>query len=324
MRIIAVLLLFIFLIPSGADAQLFPGTNPLTLTLTPRSPRPYETVAVKVGSTVIDLAASRVTVYQDGTVIEEGSGALTAEARMGGPGSRTVIRAVAEVNGASYEATATISPSDVALIVEPASSVHPFYAGAALVAPEARVRVIALADFRDGVGNRIPAESLSYSWKVGEKALQAESGLGRSVLSASAPKQYRDAVVSVTVSTADKSRTAEQTVSIVPASPLVRIYRNDPLLGILYDAALSRDETLDGTEETFRAVPYYFGSAPALSWTVNGAASGTDEDVTVRVTGSGAGSANLAISAKEADAFQAASESVTLRFGTPRTGIFGF
>jgi hypothetical protein len=130
--------------------------------------------------------------------------------------------------------------------------------------------------------------------------------------------------VSVTVSTADKSRTAEQTVSIVPTSPLVRIYRNDPLLGILYDAALSRDETLDGTEETFRAVPYYFGSAPALSWTVNGAASGTDEDVTVRVTGSGAGSANLAISAKDADAFQAASESVTLRFGTPRTGIFGF
>lgn len=316
--------LFALLLPLAASAQAFPGSEPLTLTLSPQYPRPYETVTVKVSSTAIDLATSEVAISVNGVIIEEGSGALSADARMGGPGSRAVIRATATENGLTYEAETTLAPSDVALVIEPVSSTHPWYEGAALVAPQGRVRIIAIPDLRASNGSRLAPETLSYTWKVGDRVLHEESGIGRSVLAAAAPVRYRDANVTVTVTNQAKTIIAQANTTIAPVDAALRMYRNDPLLGVLYDTAITDTATLSGTEETFRAVPYYFGIAPDIAWTVNGTASGTEEDVTVRVTGSGAGTANLSVSAKRPEALQSASESVRLRFGAARTGIFGF
>jgi hypothetical protein len=162
-----------------------------------------------------------------------------------------------------------------------------------------------------------------YSWKNGDQILESSSGIGKSVLTATAPVRYRDTTITLTVSTQDSSVVGQATVYIAPHDPLVRIYENDPLLGPLYDTALPASLTLAGSEDTYRAVPYYFTSIPSLSWDVNGTPSQTGKDITVRPAGNGQGTAVLNVTASSGSLGQSAEDSLSVTFGKTSSGIFG-
>jgi hypothetical protein len=183
------------------------------------------------------------------------------------------------------------------------------------------VRIIALPDLRTASGARIPASSLSYTWKVGDRLLTEESGLGRSVLTATAPPRYRDAQVMVTVSTPDESIMARAVTTITPSTPSMFVYRDDPLLGPDFAHAIISAFTMKDTEETFRAVPYFFSVSPSLAWTLNGTAAGADPDVTVRTTGKESGTAALTIMATGNT--DTVDSSFSVNFGAKTTGVFG-
>jgi len=219
----------------------------------------------------------------------------------------------------------TIRPADVALITEPISTTHPFYEGGSLVASEGRVRLVAVPDLRTSGGGAISPANLVYTWRNGEQILQGASGIGKSVLTANAPVRYRDARITVTVSTQDQSIVAEASTVISPVDPVMRAYRNDPLLGPRFETALPANLTLAGAEETFRAVPYYFSEAPPITWQVNGTPSDTDKDITVRATGAGEGTAVLTASSNLANSLQSAETALRVKFGEEGgLGIFGF
>lgn len=327
-RLAATALLLVGMVGLGslftAHAQ-FAGSEPLSLLVTPNYPRPYQTVTVVPQSSAIDLTASTVTISANGVVAAQGSGAEPAYITVGGPGSVTTVTMRAVYGGQTYTKTVTLRPADVALILEPTSTSHPFYEGGALVASEGRVRLIALPDLRRSSGAVIPASELVYTWRNGEQILQGSSGIGKSVLTATAPVRYRDAVISVTVATQDQSIVAQASTALSPVEPLVRIYRTDPLLGSLFATALPRSVTMRGAEESYRAVPYHFPAAPLVSWEVNNAPGGNDKNITVRASGNGAGTALLSVSAKTPNTSQTASAAVSVTFGEERAfNIFGF
>jgi hypothetical protein len=110
---------------------------------------------------------------------------------------------------------------------------------------------------------------------------------------------------------------------ISPGNPLVRIYENDPLLGPLYDTALPSSVTLTDSEDTYRAVPYYFNSTPSLTWQVNGTPSQTGPDITVRPSGSGEGTAMLGVSGSTGALGQSAEAGLSVTFGKSGSGFFG-
>jgi hypothetical protein len=91
------------------------------------------------------------------------------------------------------------------------------------------------------------------------------------------------------------------------------LYRNDPLAGIDFTHLLSGTVALMGDEETFRAVPYYFGAIPPVSWKLNGGANGSDQDLTVRATGATGGSALIQAAATDTEG--TAQSGFTLTFG---------
>ena len=319
MRLAALFLALLLLVPASAGAQVPTGVTGISITLNPTRPRPYDTVTISVASTLINLPASLITITVDG--VEVGEGDRTATIRMGGPGTSRTIRATAEFDGQTYTAQRVITPAEVALIMEADSTAHPFYDGAKLVPSKGGVRFVAVPDFRTAPGTRIPASELVYTWKLGDKTLSEQSGIGRSVLVATAPVRYRDAEVSVTVATRSGSLTAQDSVTVSPIDPFVRIYRDDPLSGTWFTRALSGTFALPGAEETFTAVPYFFAKQPSFEWVLNGVPSGSGKDVTVRSSG-GAGTAVLGISAQHAETQGAAS--LSLRFGEERgVGIFG-
>jgi hypothetical protein len=308
-----------------AHAQALGGTDPLTLSVSPAYPRPYQAVNVAPRSTLIDLAGSTVKVSVDGTVVYEGSGTQGTQVRAGGLGERTTVTVtVTDSGGKTYTKQQVLRPAEVSLVLEPASTMHPFYQGGGLVASEGQVRLVALADLRTAPGTRLPASSLVYTWRLGSQILTDSSGIGRSTLTATAPVRYRNADVSVTVTTPDQSLVGEARTIVSATDPVARIYRNDPLLGPNFDAALSGRYPMPDTETTFRAVGYFFAVPPTFAWTVNSATSGTDKDITVRATGNGQGTAALSVTATEAASRRNAESRVTVDFGSARGfGFFG-
>ncbi len=310
-----------------AQAQYSTSDNPVTFILTPSYPKPYQTVTVSPRSTLVDLGASTVTISANGVVVQKGTGTQAAAIQVGGSGETTRITVTVKgPDGQIYTATSNVRPADVALVVEPTSTVHPFYQGLPLPAPEGRIRLVAIPDLRTSANVAINPDTLIYRWKLGEQVLQSASGVGRSVLVATAPLQYRDAEVTLTVMSADSSVVAEAKTTIVPVSSLVRMYPYDPLLGPDFDRAIDTSFTLNTTEASFRAVPYFFSAAPTLEWSVGGTAQGAQKDITVRSTGSGQGSATLEIRAKLVNTLQVASNRTLLRFGEGKSplSIFGF
>ncbi len=320
----AVVVFFLLAGALPAFAQVA-GTDPLTLSIRPEFPQPYGVVTVTPGSTLIDLSSSQVRISVNGTEVQKGSGSAPVQIQAGGPGVPTTITATAVASdGQTYTKTLVIHPADVALVVEPVSTTHPFYRGAPLVASEGLVRLIALPDLRTAAGTPIPASRLVYTWKNGDRLLESDSGLGKSVLTATAPVQFRDSTITVTVSTPDSSIVAQAVALISPVDPIARIYQDDPLLGPLFNYALPSSISMTDTEDTFRAVPYYFSGTPSLSWSVNDVQSQAGQDITVRSSGTGSGTALVSFAAKQSDTNQLANTSLTVQFGGKKSlGIFG-
>ncbi len=308
-----------------AHAQ-FTGVDPLTVTLSPQDPGPYQTVTVTPQSTTIDLVSGTVRVSVNGTVVSDGAGASSVPVTVGGPGESTTISVRATVDGQTYDKSITIRPASVALIVDPISTTHPFYEGASLPAPSGRVRVVALADLRSNASTRLAPQNLVYTWKVGDQTLTDQSGMGRSVLSATAPIQYRDAEITVTVtSPSNPNLVAQASTLITPVAPIARMYLDDALMGPLFDHALGSTFAMAGEEESIRGVGYFFGATPSLAWAVNGQAASSEQDVTVRTTGAGAGTAGLSLVASSQNPSQSASAQTSVQFGAKSaSNIFGF
>lgn len=314
----------LFFVALPAHAQ-FATNEPLTVTVTPDTPRPYETVTVTPGSTLVNLAAARITVTVNGTVIENGGGVQGVPVTVAGAGGTTNITVTAVVGGQTYTKKLALRPADVALVVEPVSTTHPFYLGAALTAPVGRLRIIAIPDLRTAPNTRLAASSLVYTWKWGDKVLAEQSGIGRSTFSAIAPVQYRDAQITCTVTSADGSLIATASTVISPTNAVARMYPVDSLKGPDFDHAVTGTYVMSGDEAAFRGIAYFFGATPSLAWSVNGQSASTEQDVTVRTTGSGEGTASLSFAAKNTDTSQDASSALSVHFGAKKaTNIFGF
>jgi hypothetical protein len=326
MRVWLPLFLFIALLGSVVPvyAQSVAPVEPLTVVFSPQYPTPYQKITLVPSSTLFDIAASTITVTVNGTPLYKGSGGQSVDVTLGGPGTVTNITVTAVAAGQTYTQKVTIRPASVALVVEPVSTTFPFYKGRGLVGSEGDVRLIAVPDLRTSSGQAVDPSKLVYTWNLGDKILQSDSGIGKNVLSASAPVRYRDADIILTVQTQDQSIVAQAETIVTPVDPFVRIYRNDPLLGPLFDIALSGAISLNGSEDTYRGVPYYFSETPALNWTVNGNDSGTSPDITVRATGNGQGTARLGFAASQSDTHQSADSALSILFGNKQSlGIFG-
>jgi hypothetical protein len=305
-----------------AHAQLG-STDPLSITLSNPNPRPYQTITAMPTSDLIDLAAAKITMTVNGKVVETG-GVQKVPVTVGGPGELTTIAVTATVAGQTERTQIAFRPADVALVVEPVSTTHPFYRGAGLVPSQGRLRVIALPDLRTSPTSRLASSNLIYTWRWGDQLLAEQSGIGRSILTATAPVRYRDATLTVTVTNADQTLVAEASTLIAPVAPLARIYPTDPLQGVDFDHAVTGPFTLAGEEAAFHGVAYFFGGEPSLTWSVNSAPASSDKEVTVRTTGTGQGTASLMLTALLSATEQSATSRVPVTFGTEHTNIFGF
>jgi hypothetical protein len=244
---------------------------------------------------------------------------------LGKAGSVTRIDVTVSVNGTDHSETIRIQPQDVVLLAEPVSSTPPLYPGKSLVPLGGGTRVVAVANFRNASGGAVDPSKLSYMWTVDDTQIANSSGIGKSAILVASPIQYRARTVSVAITNQEGSLVGGDSLSLFPQEPSVRIYANDPLLGIRFERALVDSYTITGAESTLYAAPFSLPTTsgmPFLQWFVNGAAAQTGSSITLRPTGSGEGSASLSLTASANG--QTATTNLSLMFGRePSSNFFG-
>ncbi len=317
-------LIALLLAPLTGLAQVG-STDPFTLTVTPTYPRPNAPILLTPQSTQLDLANSTMSVTLNGASIYSGA-TKAVGVTLGGPASTNSIRVSITAKGQTSSMTLSLKPQGVALVAEPIASAPPLYAGKPLVPAAGTVRVVAMADLRTSPTGRTDPAALSYTWTVNDQTLASASGIGRTSIVLATPLPYRSEEVSVVVQTRDGSVMSGDTLVVSSQTPMVRIYASDPLLGVVFDHALSGSYAIMGAEANFFAAPYSFSlahGAPTVRWFLNGTAAQTGQEITLRPEGDGQGSASLSATASGAGSDETTSSNLSVRFGASISNLFG-
>ena len=318
------------LLPIAVSAQSLGGLgdisgNPFTISASPQYPSPYSQATVSILSGSVDVINSTVTAFVGGKEIYKGS-ARPFSVQLGKTGSVTNVKVTVASGGASFSQTISIQPQDVVIIAEPISSAPPLYQGKSLVPIGGDVRIVAMASLKDSGGKSTSPTTYSYAWTVDDTRIANSSGIGKSAIIVASPLQYRSRTVSVAITNANGSQVGGASLSLSAEQPSLRVYENDPLLGIRYDHALSGSYSITGSESTLYAAPFSLpttGGAPFIQWFLNSSSVQTGNLITLRPTGSGQGSASLSLTASSGD-LTPITTVLSLIFGAkPSTNFFG-
>lgn len=317
-----------FLLPLGASAQ-FAGTAdsmaqaPFTISVSPQFPAPYGQATLSFVSNTLDLANATMSVSVGGKKVYQG-GVQTTSVSVGKAGVPVKVAVTVTSQGKKYTQNLTLQPQDVALIAEPVSSAPPLYPGKPQVPLEGSVRVVAAANLVTTKGKALDPAAVAYTWTVDDTRIADSSGIGKQSILVAVPLQYRNRTVSVVVTSQDGTLVGGDSLSLAPEEPTVRIYENDPLLGIRFDHALTGTYTITDTESTLYAAPFSLSTsvgAPQLQWSLNGSPAQAGSMLTLRPTGSGQGNASLSFTASTGS-LSSVTADMSLIFGTTRSSNF--
>lgn len=320
-----------------AHAQLSAVPPPIQYIVSPQTPGPNTQVTIQIEGVGTFLGDSTVIWTENGKVVSSGVGDRTLTFTTGSLGTETHIHS--EVDSAT-EGTITndwvFVPSTITMLWEADTSVPPLYRGKALYSGGSNVKVIAFPSIVVN-GKNLPTNSLSFQWTLDDNPLTQQSGLGQNTLTFTGNQLQSQEDAEVTVYYG-ASEVGYGEVIIPATTPQILFYVNDPLRGLLLDSALPASVTMNTTELTLQAVPYYFANQSlangdaTYAWTLNGndttgpnAAEGL---LTLRQTGSGAGSADIGVAVQNANPsmlIQSAQTAIQILFGQSSSGssLFG-
>lgn len=317
----------ILLLPGVVSAQSIGSlgsTDTFSVSVSPQYPASYSQATLSFLSASIDLANAVLTVSVGGKQIYQGSVRPVA-IPLGRAGSVAAISVTVTSAGVPYKQSLSVQPQDVSIIAEPISSAPVLYPGKPLIPIDGNTRVVAVASMKDAGGKTIDPTTLSYTWTVDGTQIANSSGIGKQAVIVASPLQYRSRTVSVVVRSQVGNLTGGGSLSLAPVEPSLRVYENDPLLGIRFDRALETYAIQD-SEASLYAAPFSLpmsSGAPSIQWFLNGAAAQTGNLITLRPSGNGQGNTSLSLTAS-AGASAMATANIPLSFGAkPSSNFFG-
>ncbi len=245
------ILLTVLLTASPVFAQVDLGPS-LYLAVAPQYPKPNEQVTLTLQNPLVDLSQRTITWKNAGTVVLQGEGETTYLMNAPASGEHTDISA--SVEGLAAPVSITIAPSTVDLMWESDSFVPGLYRGRHLASLGSSITLQALPHlFQKGV--EVPSSQLIFTWKEGGQTVT--SGKGKTSITVPVAAFVDSSAISVNVTTSDKSIGADNSVAIPTIQPVVRLYIEHPLYGIMYHSALAARTDISDTEMSFAAIPYF-------------------------------------------------------------------
>lgn len=232
-------------------------------------------------------------------------------------GTKAVTVTVNQISGATITKTIAITPATVDLLVESIDSyTPPFYKGRSLPTRESLVKVSAVPQ----ISNLSDSKNAVYTWKQNSKARPEFSGYGKRYFVYKNGFLDTTDTISVLSSTQAGSSAAENQKTINLYTPKVLLYQDHPSQGLLTNRAITDTFTMEGSETTFVAVPYFttpsiynnpLAGNLAYTWKINGSETAPTERnrITLRRPEGSSGTAKLNVSVKNSQSsFQKTAE----------------
>ncbi len=287
--------------PAHAQLGLLGTSESVSIALSPAHPGPHDAVRLTVQSSLSDVARSSIVWRANGKIIAQGTGVTSATITAGDLGAETTIDvATLAPDGTAAAATAHVIPTEVDLLFDSDSYTPPFYRGRALPSAGTSVVLQAIPHFIRPGGSRLALGDLVYTWKKNDQVLGDLSGRGKSAIVIPAPVLYATDVLSVDVESSDGLLSGESSVAIHAEDPMIVLYENHPIFGVLYGSALSRSASIAESEMTFTAVPYFASVRNPTDrqlqyvWRINGTKIPTDTNKPNELTLKASASSNIA------------------------------
>lgn len=319
--------------PALASAQALP--DPVQFLVAPETPGPNAPVVIEVQGVGGFLGDADITWSLNGSVVLSGAGERQFTFTTGALGTRSTVGLTIDSDTAGLiRRTFVFSPSLVNMVWEADTTLPPLSRGKPLYSGGSPLRILAFPVVYNG-SSRIAASSLSFQWSRDEEPLVSQSGLGRNTLSLVGDQLKNAERVAVDVYFGT-TKVARGEVVVPVQSTAVLFYERDALRGVVTDTALPGAIALTAQEITFKAEPIYFAATArnnslAYSWTLNGEEiTGPESQVgvlTLRQTGSGAGSAEVVVAVQNQNSgqfVQAAQARVQMAFGENQNPLVDF
>ncbi len=256
----------------------------------PVFPAPEEKTVVSLNDYSINSTGARVEWYVDGVTVPDSNNKRAVEVTAPKLGDTMNVTArFLFPSGRVSEASLTLRPVQVDIILEPLTHVPVFYRGRSLATQQSTIRAIALV-YADGSGK--PSTGFSYKWQTNGTVIEGGSLYEGNVIEFDPPLRR---TITLELEVADKQGTpvGSKTVTFPLVQPSVLFYEHNPLRG-LSPIAVGNPFRFGSPEVTVRAEPYNI-SIDALNdplreitWRLNGADTLTGPDpyiITLREQG---------------------------------------
>lgn len=301
-------------------------TSNLAVRVSPQNPGPNQSVRINIESYATDLDRAEISWFLNNKPTEKNAGQKSFSFRTSQPGSlSSVLIVVRTPDGEVLQHVINIRPATVDLLWEAESYTPPFYRGKALYPYQGTVRVVAVPNIVTENGGTLNPKNLVYNWKVDGNPVTSVSGYGKNFISFIGSIPLKPTTVSVEVSSMDQTYVAEGKTVLSPVQPGVVFYEDDPLAGILYNKALTRNVPLANEEIKIAAIPYFVGVSKRdadnlkYDWQINNQSildSSDQSSLAFRQEKGTAGSSAISLQvSNSAKIFQFAQNSLLLSFG---------
>ena len=188
----------------------------------------------------------------------------------------------------------SVDAQSVDLLWQGETYTPPFYEGKALWSKQSSITLVAIPT---GLGSQA---SLNYRWTKNGTVLGSISGVGKSSITFTDSILSRPQTVQVDIVSANGALLASASTLVIPISPTLLVYENDPLYGFLFNRAVSGESKLEKREVTFGAFPLFFSANRNNNilnyvWDTNTGAENTTSSVTYRTPDDASGTAQVSV-----------------------------
>ncbi len=267
-----VILTLAFALPAYAQFDAVGGPD-LTIVMNPAQPSAKQTVHLTAQSTFMDLTQSEISWYVNGSLVAHGLGVTDTTITAGGYGTATNVSVAATGAEGSASAQTSIRPAQLDLLWDAASYVPPLYRGRTLPSAGAGIHLQALPRFFRSDGSLVPTSNILFTWKRSGTLMQSISGIGKSSVTVDTSAFGDTDTYSVDAQSSDASFSASASVTVPSIQPVLALYEDHPLFGIMYHKAFGATTNVPDSSASFTAVPYFAPTdtaALSFNWTVNG------------------------------------------------------
>ena len=245
--------------------------------VTPEYPGPNEDVTIEIISYQTDLQRAKITWESGGRVLSSGFGVVKQSIRTKNVGEKISLAiTIRTYEGLYITKSVSVLPLDLEMQWEASTYSPAFYRGKALPSPRSEIKVVALPNFTDANKKRISDKDLVYVWRA-QNGTILNQGYGKNFAYTPAPDGAGfERPIDVEVSSLNNALRAKKRFFITSFSPIIQLYEDNPLLGIVYDQTLKQEVILSNDEIAVRGEPFFFSRAQkdagklSYRWTQNG------------------------------------------------------